>query len=658
MKLCEQLQNNEQVAAILSKMAQTSKKQVGDVVLALNKLVETSPRVQIIEERISKAHVMCICMEPLAEDVIAMLLHVAHSNLRAPLKCFEAWFYKGKAQKYYQGMLDAFHDVSSDARTEKQKAARTAKIDYNIMKRVCHRMYENLIRTVKGRGFKDTAHILTAYKLVQEAYADALGEECELHLAYLISVALILAQEGMETAIVATALMHDLNKRTKCTFADIDQKCNPLLASHVEATTKLHQSFEAIHHRTQDSNHPTYLDTVGLEDLVTAIKGDQKLLSALYIKAAERIHELRLLNRLPQNGSLSNATGLDYLPLLKKLHINYFAGVIEDLEWRASNPSYYRAITERYEELLKQNSSYITSTYKDLCDCYVHNTEGVCSAYGMNVHDFDVNVFEYRYLSLEVHNMAKESVGLVNPESINEGSVPLCDFDIVVEPAEKVGDFMSLFVKSCSGRYNLTRRTIVDYTVDAYGRYIFIMQDAQRCTFRFCISSQANCDLCRKGYRQPTLPVQSAKEPPSGAAAMIDVYLRNGKRISLPVGACVLDAAFAIHAEVGLATRGATVNEHPANLYDKLRDGDHVIIDAETYYKDDFSKSYVPHVTVNWVIFVVTDKARRAIAKWCHENYEVKRHSEEIEVPDAVADSAMDASIKTLKGIWDFEQLE
>jgi hypothetical protein len=36
----------------------------------------------------------------------------------------------------------------------------------------------------------------------------------------------------------------------------------------------------------------------------------------------------------------------------------------------------------------------------------------------------------------------------------------------------------------------------------------------------------------------------------------------------------------------------------------------------------------------------------------------VKRHSEEIEVPDAVADSAMDASIKTLKGIWDFEQLE
>ncbi|MBE6661038.1 MAG: bifunctional (p)ppGpp synthetase/guanosine-3',5'-bis(diphosphate) 3'-pyrophosphohydrolase [Ruminococcaceae bacterium] len=658
MKLCEQLQGNTQVQAIMAKMTRTSKKQVGDVIWALNKLVETSPRAQTVEQRIGKAYVMCIYTDPLAEDVIAMLLHVAHSNFKASLKHFEEWFYKGKAQKYFQWMVDAFHGISYDARTEKQKEKRTAVVDYNIMKRVCDRMYESLVRTIKSKGIKDTTYLLAAYNLAQKAYEGRLGEMGEPRLAYPISVASILAGAEMDVSVVAAALLYDITNLTDCTIADVESKCNLHVANYVEATVRLHRSFEAIHHRAEESDHPIYPDAKGFQDLVRAIRGDAKLLSALYIKAADRIHRLRLLCLLPDGAPSSLSAGPDYLPLLKKLHLNYFASVIEDLEWRASNPGYYRAITERYEDLLKRNAPYIASTHEDLRNCFVHHTEGVGSSVGMSVENVDVNIFEYHYLSLEVQNLAKESIGLVRPEKINESSVPLCDFDLVVEPAEKVSAFLSLFVKSYLNRYHLTRRTIVDYSVDGYGRFVFVIQDAQGCIFRLCISSQANRDLCRIGYRQHALPARQTKEPSASVGVTIDVYLRNGKRISLPKGACVLDVAFAIHPEVGLATKGATVNGHQANLYDKLRDGDRVVIDADTYRKDGLTKSFVPHVKINWVVFVATDKARRAIAKWCHDNYEVDDSAGDVEASDAAANSAMDSAIAALKGVWDFEQLE
>lgn len=648
MQLCEQLQQNEQAMVILARSSEISKKHVGDVIVALNKMVETAPRAEVIKDRLRKTHALCVCMEPEVKDVIAMLLHVAHSNYKASLKSFEEWYYPKKGEMYFRWMLEAFRNAPSDPQREKKRISRSEEIDRYIMMRVCDSMYLSLPRPLKRRGTADTSSLLSAYELAQKSYSDVRGWMGEPSLVHHIAIASILAEAGLDVYIVAAALLHDVITRTSCTAQDVRAKCNLRVVKCVEAAVKVQADLDALQgHGVQSKQY---------RELVAAISNDPTMTAALCIKAADRIHQLRMMQKLPRELCPNREETTHYLPLLRELRLNYLANEIEDLEWRANDPTAYWKTTDRYKENLRRNAASAKAIRDDLDMCVDHGTLGLYAAAENNVKELNIDISEYRYLSLEVRNFAKADAGQPRADL---SDVPLCDFDIAVEPAEKVDIFLPLFVKAYMSRYNTMQRTVVDYTIDPFGRYILMVEDERGCLFRLCVSSRVSRELCRMGTQVTVLSDDAVtKEATQSVGETIDVRLRNGKNLTLPKGACVLDVAFAIHPQLGLAAKGATVNGCKAKLVDKLRDNDSVLIIADTYRKDGVTKKFVPHVRVDWMLSVVTDKARKAIVKWCHDNYESDDPADETDALDDDAGNAINATIAVLKDVEEFESLD
>ena len=102
---------------------------------------------------------------------------------------------------------------------------------------------------------------------------------------------------------------------------------------------------------------------------------------------------------------------------------------------------------------------------------------------------------------------------------------------------------------------------------------------------------------------------------------VIRVKLRNGKRCELPKGACVLDAAFAIHPDIGMTAKGALVNGEQISLYNLLHDGDRVEIFADTERVGGERIKYIPHVRSGWLEYVVTKDAKHLIVKTLENLY-------------------------------------
>lgn len=93
----------------------------------------------------------------------------------------------------------------------------------------------------------------------------------------------------------------------------------------------------------------------------------------------------------------------------------------------------------------------------------------------------------------------------------------------------------------------------------------------------------------------------------------IFVFTPKGKVINLKAGATPIDFAYAIHSEVGEHCQGAIVNEHLIPLKSALNSGD--VVDIIT------SKN--AHPSIDWLKFVVTNKARKKIMAYVQK----KEHS-------------------------------
>lgn len=89
----------------------------------------------------------------------------------------------------------------------------------------------------------------------------------------------------------------------------------------------------------------------------------------------------------------------------------------------------------------------------------------------------------------------------------------------------------------------------------------------------------------------------------------------------LPKGATALDAAFAIHPEIGMSAREAMINGEKVSIYNMLHDGDQVEIFADTERKNGKRVKYIPHVRIAWLEYVVTKDAKHQIVKTLENIY-------------------------------------
>lgn len=652
MELCCDIRNNAKANKIISIYKKVSKSAALDVITALNSMVETTGTMETVIERLEIAYTMCTYMEPAVEDMVALLLHVSYGNNKASFNMFTKWFRDNRAKRYYEWTVEAYKNAERN-----DTLTRIEQIDYYIMMRVCDRMMDSIIRTMNKRGVPDTINVFEAYNLAKKAHYWVSRKSGEPYLTHPISVAGILADVGVESSIISAALLHDVVEDTDYTLDDIADKCGVLISKYVDAVTSVHRQYEASHNRSELAYDKAELDAKSFEKLAEAVAMEPRMVFALYIKAADRIHNLRTIDKMAseKKHDKTDETELDYLPLFKRFKLNYFVNVIEDLTWRTNNSEYYESIKGKYEDIIDRNSAYVEETKNILISRLGESFNHFCASRGVIEGKFDITIAKRYYLTREVYGFIKDALGnnkAITTDDVNKRNIPVCDFDIIVESNDAsctMDNFITMFVKMFMEQIVPTGRTIIDLNVDEHKRFIVKIEDRHRAVFRLCFSTRDDYIAYKIGSSKGATEVETDDDDMISPKEIIFVRLRNGKTIPLPNGATVLDVAFAIHPEVGLAVKSAVINGNKASIYHRVHDGDHVIVESDTYREDGVTKKLIHHERIGWLNYVATEKARKVIIRHLVKKYEEDDPKDEYNASNVATENVVNALEATLK---------
>lgn len=612
--------NNPQAEFVIGEIRKQSKTLADDVVCAYKLFYDNNPDLNgRNKKQLEYVFLMCKFMEPEAEDVISMLLYRDSLVNKATLHIFKQYFVENRCDLYYNHVQEACKNAPKNPEWSDDESIR-----YYIMIRVCDKMFARLMRSLNKNRAPNAYNVSTAYELAKKAHNWSMRNSGVPYLVHPIGVANILLQIGVESHVIAAALLHDVVEDTDYTLEDISKQCNPKIARYVDAVTSVHREYANSHHFNEYQCDNAELDKKSFNKLVRSLHANPEMIFALYIKAADRIHNLRTIDFMSSINihNKNDETQMDYLPLFKAFNLNYFVKTIEDLMWRATDIERYTKMQEKYDDMVFRNRVFIDE-FEIILKKHIEK-ETTRYAQSIGSAGYDVEICERPLLPYEVYNHIKNSGGNIDNLSkrIDKRFVPVCDIDIIFDSKDAnatLDVFVSGFVKVFESKIAMTGRTIVDFKKEEK-TFVIEVEDHYRNVFSCRVITREDYEVQRKGVYindytgdlEAEVGVKTEK---------ITVELRNGKTILLPKGSTVIDVAFAIHEEIGRSVKAATINGRKATIYNTLLEGDKVIVEADTCRANGVTKMLVSHVRISWLNYVATKRARRSIIEFLTQKY-------------------------------------
>jgi RelA/SpoT family (p)ppGpp synthetase len=165
-----------------------------------------------------------------------------------------------------------------------------------------------------------------------------------------LEVAGILTDLKLDTATIATALLHDTVEDTTATIQDIESNFGAEIAGLVDGVTKLSQ-LELFSERTKQAEN--------FRKLMLAMSNDIRV---LLVKLADRLHNMRTLAHLKSPEArqrIAQETIEIYAPLAGRIGMQTIREELEDLAFAALDPEARESIVRRMEQLDAQSHARI-----------------------------------------------------------------------------------------------------------------------------------------------------------------------------------------------------------------------------------------------------------------------------------------------------------
>ena len=652
MELRNVLANDSKVEFVINEIKKQSKTLAMDVICAYNLFCDNHPSMDELDLKLmDRVYIMCKNMDPDADDVISMLLFHDYLVRKVSMHTMMQYFSEKRYERYHNQIAEACRNAAQ-SNSRNGEWTHEDCISYYIMMRVCDKMFNRLMKSMNKNRAPNAITVSDAYQIARSAHNWVLRDSGEPYLVHPLRVANILEEFGVESPVIAAALLHDVVEDTEYTLDDIAKVCGAKVAQYVDAVTSVHQEYAESYRRSENLYDKHDLDQKSFQKLVSSVSSSKEMIFALYIKAADRIHNLSTIDVMPsiKIHNKNDETQLDYMPLFKAFKLHYFVQKIEDLMWRATDIERYTKMQAKYEDMLSRNRAFL-----DEFKMILHtHTEAEVNNYAqlLGFAGYDVEIHERKLMPYEVYHHIKKNGGTIGNLSkrIDKRFVPVCDIDIVPDPRDTGSNldiFISGFVKMFESKIVMTGRTIIDFR-KSENAFIFEVEDYYRNVFRCRIILREEYDLQKRGIYVKDV-TDDLEEEIGSKAERISVRLRNDKLITLPKGATVIDVAFAIHEEIGYTVKSATINGHKATIYNTLQDGDKVVIEADTCREDGVTKKFVRHVRINWLNSVVTKRARKKIIEFLSDKYEGDDPRNENKANTAVVETVADKILEELR---------
>lgn len=472
--------------------------------------------------------------------------------------------------------------------------------------------YESLVNNlVRCKKPGDRELIDKAFRIANEAHWNMRRKSGEPYIIHPISVAKIVNQEiGLGAKSIAVALLHDTVEDTEYTLEDIEKEFDPKIASLIDGLTKISGTY--------NKENSSSMQAENFRKMLLTLSDD---LRVILIKIADRLHNMRTLDSMPENKKMKVAgeTIFLYAPLANRLGLYAIKSELEDLSFKFRQPQIYEEIAGK---LKHSERKYVSLINKFSLPIIEKLTET-----GLN---FDIsgrpksifsiwkkmqakNVpFEEIYDVLAVRIVFEPQPNI--PEKTQCWNIYSIITDVYLPKPDRLRDWVS---RPKPNGYEALHVTVMG----PEGKWVEVQIRSKRMDevaergyaahwkYKGDVSPETELDKWIKKIRQMLEnpledPIEFLDEFKMNLfSSEIMVFTPKGTLVSLPKGASALDFAYEIHTQVGNKAIGAKINYKLNPINAILMSGDQVEIITSDIAKPERE----------WLSFVRTSKAKVAI---------------------------------------------
>ena len=197
----------------------------------------------------------------------------------------------------------------------------------------------DLIKKVKTYNkFFNPETLSKAYNFALNAHKDQKRDSGDPYLIHPVAVADILSDLKLDSATIATGLLHDTLEDTKATYKTVQKEFGTEVADLVDGVTKISELEGKVIGNSKAEN---------IRKLILATSKDIRV---LLVKLADRLHNMRTLSSIldeRRRKRIASETMEIYAPLSDRMGMNYIRDELEDLSFKELNPEARKLIVDR-----------------------------------------------------------------------------------------------------------------------------------------------------------------------------------------------------------------------------------------------------------------------------------------------------------------------
>jgi guanosine-3',5'-bis(diphosphate) 3'-pyrophosphohydrolase len=477
--------------------------------------------------------------------------------------------------------------------------------------------------------------ILQAFQFAEKAHSGQTRASGEPYVIHCLAVTEILIELKVPPVMVMAGLLHDTVEDTSVTLEAIRSKFGEEAAGLVDGVTKLTHLPQVTRPDYPDGNREKPesipiidsksrrrdLTTETLRKTLMAMGDDVRV---ILIKLADRLHNMRTLNHMPEEKRLRIAqeTMDIFAPLANRLGIWEIKWELEDLSFRYLNPEGYKEIAEKLADKRINREQEIQSIIEEL-KIVLHEGGIKTEITGRPKHIY--SIFQKMKKKNETFEMVRDlrAIRLIVPD------IPSCytALGIIHTHWRPIPNEFDDYIASPKDNFYQSLHTSVIYSdhkpLEVQIRTPEMNENAEygiAAHWRYKENGPQNSQYesrinwLRKimEWRQD---VDDAQEFVEGMKSdvfedRVFIFTPRGDIIDMPASSTPIDFAYNVHTEIGHRCRGAKVNGKLVSLDYQLKTGDQVEILAAKHGGP--SRDWLnPHLNL-----IKTQRARSKIRQW------------------------------------------
>ena len=194
--------------------------------------------------------------------------------------------------------------------------------------------------------FVNPETLTKAYDFAVKAHEKQKRDEGSPYIIHPIAVANILTELKLDSATIATGLLHDTIEDTYATYKTIEEEFGKEVADLVDGVTKISE-FEN-----------QAISSSKAENFRKLILATSKDIRVLLVKLADRLHNMRTLHFVTDKTkrvTKAKETMEIYSPLADRMGMNRIRDELEDLSFEILNPEARKLIKNRLDKIKDNN---------------------------------------------------------------------------------------------------------------------------------------------------------------------------------------------------------------------------------------------------------------------------------------------------------------